>query len=382
MTMKNLSVALGVVFLVWESQPLFCQAGSSIMGSAVPLENWNIAGRRMGGISVGLADDVPNILANPANLASLDRPQIFLSLNNARKDFTIQTNMSTASTDVSWTQGFNLGYSAASIPFHIFKRRLVLAVSYNGRKWGEFDERYFSETNELLGFGRRSGHVQSLSTGLGIQVLSKIRAGVSWTTWFGESEWEYSAGLATGIDDNAAQGWYGGVAAELGRFSLGSIIALPHRIMKSKNTFLLQLPEVTKQFNGALEIGLGYHPSSRWTFGLGYGYQRGFDFESRYGSVHVDEKSPAFSKVSGGIEYKLSLGKVRLPVYAGYQAFGLHEPMGFLPFYVQIPISDGKRFGDHLLLGATAQIGSLAFYFDSKLTWYDYQMIGILPPWS
>jgi hypothetical protein len=342
----------------------------------------------MGGASVGLAEEVPNILANPANLASPDRPQIFLNLNNARKNFTIQPiqpSIRTRSSDVSWTQGFNWGYSAVSLPFHVFKRRWVVAVSYNGRQWGEFDERYVSEAEGLLGFDRRSGHVQSISAGLGIQVLSKIRAGVSWTTWFGESEWEYSAGYAKGIDDNAAQGWYGGVAAELGRFALGSTVAFPHRVMKSKTTSDLsavELPEVIQQFNGALEIGLGYHPWPRWTFGLGYGYQRSFDLQVRYGQEHFNPKYSGFSKASGGIEYKFSLGRVYLPVYAGYQAFGLHEPEGFLPFYVRVPTADEKRFRSHLLFGAAAHAGSLAFYLDSRLTWDDFQVVGLAPPWS
>lgn len=339
----------------------------------------------MGGVSVGLAEHVPNALTNPANLVSLDRLQIFLSLNNATRDFTIQPEMSAASSEVSWTQGINWGYSALSIPFHVFKRRLVLAVSYNGRQWGEFDERYISKANEFFDFGGRSAHVQSLSTGLGIQVLPKIRAGVSWTTWFGESEWEYSASLAKGIDDHAAQGWHGGVAAEFGRFSLGSTIALPHRVMKSKTASYLLAGEefeVIQQFNGALEIGLGYHPWPRWTFGLGYGYQRGFDLQVRYGQEHFDEKYSGFSKVSSGVEYKFSLGAIQLPVYAGYQAFWLDEPEEFFPFYVRVPTSDEKRFRSHLLLGAAAQAGSLAFYLDSKWTWETFQMVGFTPPWS
>lgn len=90
MTTRSFLAALCVALLAWEVQPLLCQAGSYAMGSAVPLESWSIAGRRMGGVSVALAEEVPNVFANPANLASLDRPQIFLSLNNARRDFTVQ----------------------------------------------------------------------------------------------------------------------------------------------------------------------------------------------------------------------------------------------------------------------------------------------------
>lgn len=37
----------------------------------------------MGGVSVGLADEAPNVLANPANLATLERARIFLSVNNS-----------------------------------------------------------------------------------------------------------------------------------------------------------------------------------------------------------------------------------------------------------------------------------------------------------
>lgn len=383
--MRKLSLALWLAFVSWEVQPLFCQVGSAALASVVPFESSSITGRTMGGVSVGLADEVPNVLANPANLAVLEHARVFLSLNNSWKDFDIQTSFNNTSTAASWTQGLNWGYSAASLPFHMLNRYWVAAVSYNGRRWGEFDERYFAESNGLIDFGTRSGHVHSFSAGVGIQVLSNIRAGVSWTAWSGESEWSYSEGFVQETVDNEAQGWRGGVTAELGRFSLGSTVAFPHRVMKSRTTHSLlnaDWAEVTQQFNGSLEIGLGYRPWSQWTFGMGYSYQRGYDFEIRGAAPYRTEEYPAFSKAAAGVEYKFSFAKFQLPIYAGYQVYWLHEPAALFPFYVRTPISEEKQFRSHWLIGAALQTGSLAIYLDSRLTWDEFQLMSLPSPWS
>lgn len=383
--MRKISLLLWVALASWETQPLFCQVGSAALASSVPFESWNFAGRTMGGVSVGLADEVPNLLANPANLATLEQARIFLSVNNLWKDFYIQTDFNATSTEASWRQGLNLGYSAASLPVHLLSRNWVVAFSYNGRQWGEFDERYVVDAGKLLGFGTRSGHVRSLSAGLGMQVLSNIRAGVSWTAWSGENEWNHSESFVQGTDDYEAQGWRSGVTAELGRFSLGSALAFPHRVMKSKTTYDLVNPdgaEVTQQFNGALEVGLGYRPWPQWTFGMGYSYQRGHDFEIHDGQLHRTVEYPALSKASAGVEYKFSFAEIRVPIYAAYQVYWRHEAIESSPFYVRSPIFEEQKFRDQLLIGATVQTGSLAIYLDNRLTWEKFQMVGLLPPWS
>lgn len=383
--MRKISLLLWVALALWEAQPLFCQVGSAALASVVPFESWNFAGRTIGGVSVGLADEAPNLLANPANLATLDHARVFLSVNNSWKDFDIQMNFNTTGTGVSWRQGLNWGYSAASFPVHLLSKNWVIAVSYNGRRRGEFDERYVAEANGLIGFGTRSGHVHSFSAGLGMQVLSNIRAGVSWTAWSGESEWNNSESYVQGTDDYEAQGWRGGVTAELGRFSLGSAVEFPHRVMKSKTTYDLVNPEgteVTQQFNGALEVGLGYRPWPQWTFGMGYGYQRGHDFEIHDGRVHRTEEYPALSKAAAGVEYKFSFAKVRLPIYAAYQVYWQHESIESSPFYVRAPIFEEQKFRDQLLIGAAVQTGSLAIYLDNRLTWEKFQVVGLPPPWS
>ncbi|MDZ7304188.1 MAG: hypothetical protein ONB44_18840, partial [candidate division KSB1 bacterium] len=84
--MKNLLAFLSALLLVSAAEPMFCQAGSTL-GSSFPPESRNIAGRRMGGVSVAVADNIPQPLGNPANLASLKRPFLFLSLNNASRKF-------------------------------------------------------------------------------------------------------------------------------------------------------------------------------------------------------------------------------------------------------------------------------------------------------
>ena len=136
-----------------------------MIGSVAPLEIWNFAGRKMGGVSVGLADDTPSIPGNPANLASLDRLQIFASMNNARKDFNARKNLGSNS---SWTQGIQWGYNAAALPFRRLTRRWIVAASYNGRQWREFDERYLKKTTTPFDDNVRNGHVYSFSAGMGV----------------------------------------------------------------------------------------------------------------------------------------------------------------------------------------------------------------------
>lgn len=178
---------------------------------------------------------------------------------------------------------------------------------------------------------------------------------MNWTAWSGKSDWRLAEGFVKGQDDNKAQGWQAGLAADMGRFSIGTTISFPHRVMSSKLTghaYIARRTEVTQQYNGGLEIGLGYHPWSRWTFGLGYGLQRGFDFKSPQIPAEVVEY-PASFKVSTGVEYRFSWAEVQFPVYVGFQSFWLTKEAAVLYSYVQIPTPEEKRNRSHLLIGGT-----------------------------
>jgi len=382
--MKRRSLLLGVALLLGGIHPLFCQMGKVVTGTGTPLENAAFAGRRMGGVSIGLADDVANLPANPANLASLQKMKIFASLNNVSKHFQVRQDFS-PTTKVDWTQGIELGYSAVSLPFQLFAKNAVVAFSYNGRQWDEFDERYFVESDVLPSsvLGKRSGSVRSVSTGLGVQVLRKIRLGVSWTAWSGKNRWEFES--IKGVTDDNAQGWHAGIAADLDSFSLGATVAFPHRVLKSSMTSSGQpevIAEAVQPFNGAVEIGLGFHPRPRWTIGLGYGFQRAFDYDFRERSSFDKLKYPALSRFSAGLEHRLSLKKIHLPLYAGYQLFWRHERLGLSPYLIRMPISDEKNFRHQLLLGMTLEAGSWAIYLDSRWTQDKFKMYLYAPPYS
>lgn len=392
--MKKPLAVLSAVLLSFAAAPLFGQAGSNL-GLSFPKENWNMAGRRMGGVSVAIADNVPQLLGNPANLAALNRPHLFLSVNNASREFKITKEDQNGTPvvlpnaenpmDVSWTQGFDLGYSAVSLPFHLFKRQWVAAASYNGRPWGEFDERYFSAQNGIFGPGwKNDEQVQSATAAIGTALVRRIRAGVSWTKWFGKFEWEQE-GVAIRTDDYAGQAWQLGIAGEIGRFSLASTVHFPRRVMKSRTPSGYWLNGVTtQQAHGAMEIGIGYQLQPRWTFGLGYLYQRRFEVEQRLGESQFHKNHRGASQLSAGIAHELSLARVRVPVYVGYLAAWLakDDGMAALPF-ILISEPDEARFRSQLVLGAAIGLDAVTFHADSRLTLNSSKkVVSNLPPYS
>lgn len=392
--MKCSSFVLITVLFLSAAAPLFGQAGAT-RGSSFPPENSNIAGRRMGGVSIAVADSVPQLLGNSANLASLSRPHLFLSLNNASREFKVTKEDWNGTpvilpdaenpTDVSWTQGFDLGYSAVSFPFHLFKRQWVAAASYNGKHWGEFDERYFPAQSRIFGPGwKKNEHVQSATAAISTEILRSLRVGVSWTKWFGKFEWEQE-GVNIRNDDYAGQAWQIGFVGEMGRFSLASTFHLPRQVMKSSTPSGYWIDEVTTlQSNGTMEIGFGYQPRPRWTLGLGYVYQRRFEVAQRIGESQFNMNYRGASRLSAGIEHELSLARVRVPVYVGYLASWLPNDtdMTSLPYILFIKTAE-DRFRSQLVLGAAIGLNAVTFHADSRLTLHSSKkVVSNLPPYS
>jgi len=391
--MKHIPVVLCAMLLI-ATELAFSQPGFT-SASSLPPENWNIAGRRIGGVSVALADEVPQLQANPANLAFLTRTRVFLSLNTVQKKFD-ETKEDWDGTPVKfatvenpahvfWSKWFEVGYAAAAFPFHLFGRQWAAAASYNGRHWQEFDERYFADLeNYFKHMQQTGGEVNSVSVALAGEAFRKIRFGISSTRWFGHHDWkqEWPSGWTDDYDGHA---WQLGITGVFGPLSLGSTIYLPRQVMKSSTTSGSPGSGVmTQDAKGAIEIGLGYHPWPRWTFGLGYVYQAGFEFKQSLGESKLSEETDATSRLSAGIEYEWSPSGLVLPLYAGFIGSWLSEnngtpPLGFYPAAVR----DNNRFRSQLVLGAALKFNAIAFHADSRLTLSSSQtMASNLPPYS
>lgn len=268
--MKHIPVVLCALLLI-AAELTFSQPGFT-SASSFPPENWNIAGRRIGGVSVALADEVPQLQANPANLAFVTRLRVFLSLNTVQKKFD-ETKEDWDGTPVNfvtienpahvyWDQWFNLGYAAVSIPFHLFRRRWVAAASYNGRHWAEFDERYSADPEGTFAHMQNTGgEVNSASAALAAEVTQKIHIGISSTRWFGHYDWEAKFPGAW-TDDYDGQEWQLGVTGVFGRWSLGSAIYFPRQVMKSRPTpGSLSNAIMTQDSRGAIELVSAINPA-------------------------------------------------------------------------------------------------------------------------
>jgi len=363
--------------------------------SSLPPENWSIAGRRMGGVSVALADEVPQLQANPANLAALHRPRVFLSVNTTQKKFNETkedwdgTPANFASVEnpahVFWSQWFKLGYAAAAFPFHLFGRQWATAASYNGRHWQEFDQRYFADLkNYFKHMQLTGGEVSSVSLALAGEVSQKIRFGISSTRWFGHYDWKQDWS-SRWTDDYDGQEWQLGITGVFGPLSLGSTVYLPRQVMKS--TAAPGSPStgtMTQDTKGAIEIGLGYHPRPRWTFGLGYVHQGAYKVSQSLGESQSDKELGGASRLAAGVEYAWSPAGFHLPIYAGYIASWLSKDYDTAAFGFN-PAGDTNknRFRSQLVLGAALKLNMIAFHADGRLTLKSSQTTASnLPPYS
>lgn len=382
---------IGIVFFLALELFISVSAGAQV-GSAFepewPQNRQDVAGKKLGGVSVSIPGNAANVMGNPANLASIDHRTIFFSLANTQNNFVFKDLYAKNETTLDWHQGLKPGYCAISWPFRSFGKKWVIAASYNGVHWPEFDERYVSDNSNLFNFSfGKKGHSRSLSLGIATKPISKISVGMGLTNWFGKTNWRYE-GFGNGSCNFSSQGLHAGVNGQFGRLSVGSVFYFPHQLMTctSNSTgwgtnYSLSL---SKDFNGAVEVGVGYSLSTRLTIALGYGYQRGFDFITKTRDWQATDKQSKSAKLSGGFQYESRFRHAVFPIYFGYRiVWPPKKKINLPPGYISISNSDKESFRKELLFGASYKYKSTEFYFDTKWTASSFHISErALPPWS
>ncbi|MDZ7261244.1 MAG: hypothetical protein ONB05_03940 [candidate division KSB1 bacterium] len=382
-------ITLLLLFLLESVKASLGQVGS-YFNLLLPYEMQGMTGRRIGGVTVALPDEIPAVVSNPANLAHLTHTVIFLSIRNTRTKLSFKETDTKETSSQTWYQTDVPNYTAAALPFNAFKRSWVIAAAYNGKQFWEFDGSHLGERQNSTSTIERKGDIQSASLGFAGHISSNISLGVGWTKWFGKNKWNLNGSHSesgNGSLDYTGQGWQIGLQGQFTRLSVGAVIYFPHELMTGSSLFrdeLIRAGELqhSQEFNGALNLGVAYHLSSHWTIGFGYGYQKSFLFQTQQGQWHYQERFKGSSKFSGGVEYDLAFNKAHLPLYLGYQRYQMPKSSGHSPFgFLLMSKSDKDLIQNELVLGASLIFKTFGFYFDTKWTRSSFHIDGLPPPW-
>jgi hypothetical protein len=327
-------------------------------------------GQTIGGASVALADSIPIIFNNPANLAQLRSLKGFISLNYGRGNLKPDSESDFYFNPYYWDDGLNLGIAALSLPFKLFHLPGTLAASYSGT---------IPYSYKLGDAYKYSGKSQSASMGLAIQLSSRFRIGVGGTHRLGD----YNTKT---FDSIAADFWinrnfhYSGNVYHIGlqndiaqRFALGVVYYFPSQLsVEIKTTYSDFLGEFTfkekQQISGALRVGLGYRFSANGSLGAGYGYQ------------WIHEQNTGVSSISAGIEYKFRINTIILPLYVMYESKSVPANIG-----ENIFASSQEKAGCHILgLGGGIQWKAFTLYFATQWSQCGSCEVSMMPapPWS
>lgn len=332
--MKELRRRFFIILLIWTLLVLSTKLnGQCYFNQFLPYNLEGVFNRRMGGANIALTTEIPDIFGNPAGLARLKRPVIFLSFQHVlskcthhedyREDFSIKTK----------SHKTTPGYATILFPFKFVKRFWVLGASFNGTHTLTFKGLLFDPpfSNQSMVFAEESR--QSIALGLASHFISKITLGIGWNNWFGKGDWHFNYSLfpfgnsSTRISGNA---WYIGGQGKFNRLSIGSVIYFPFNLKsnsctKEKELFASNNTEYIQKLNGAVDIGVAFHLKPGWLFGLGYGYHKTFVTQSQQWGFEYSERYKGTSRFSGGTEYNLNFKKFQLPISLSYQLQRLPE---------------------------------------------------------
>lgn len=366
-----------------------------------PYEGQDMLSRRMGGVTVALPDEVPQILGNPAGLAYIDKATFFLSMSHAESKLDFAEIESEQASSHTWSGSLVPGNAAVSLPLELFWRRWVVAVAYNNRQSPEYnDETYIPPVKELIELtNEREGQIGSASVGIGVELLHSLSLGIGWTKWFGEMKWSTIEALGDlfhtinrQTTDYNGSGWHAGVMGQAGRLSLGAVIYFPQELVTGEGVpegyyFTDDIAyEQSLKFNGGFKGGVAYNPISSLTLGLGYSYRHGFIDQYRTGGDTLSEEYGSSTGLSGGIEYTLNLNKVHLPVYFGYFTSWMPEFPSFGDNgLVSISKDDRQRYSDRYSLGAGLIYGPFGLHLNAQWAQRSLTMSlasTLLPPWT
>ncbi len=361
-----------IIFLIW----LIFAATNFSFGQSyetfvllLPYELQIASAQRIGAATVALPDRVPHILPNPANLVE-SKNITFFSSTRART-----TRLSYHEVDMQSDKSYSRNdfelpaYSSFSLPFNLFNTRWALAAAYNGIQYLEMAK---SNLPVKLVSADNENNRYSFSMGLAGQLLTNIRLGISWTKWYGENDQQF---------DNTSDRFtfHGsvsqvGVQGQLKKLAVGLVVYVPHDLIENNirridldSLFLENKFKKDQRFNGAIDFGLAYNLSSKWTVGAGYGYQKSFSLKDKRNAWQFQQRFSGASKFSLGSEYALSLSTAKLPVYLGYKLQQIPVSSHLNYFFDFVSIESKNSLLQHeMLLGAGLIFKNFGIFLDSK----------------
>ncbi len=324
-------------------------------------------GQTIGGASVALADSIPDIYKNPANIAQLKHFKAFISLNY-RRNYIEASSSDFVDIDKQWNDKFYINSFAISIPFRILSVPIIVAGSYNS------NHPYYYEVGNSDVSDRFSAHLHMASLGLGLQPSSKLRLGLGWTRLLSRYQ-QISVEIPTDqasskTTDYSTNLFYVGLHHNPSKsLSLGLVFYFPSKLKNDNESNNYNEMEV--EYSGSLRLGLGYHINDNWTLGLGYGYQ------------WLEEYESGMSTLSAGIGYTFVWDKKSLPIYLMYETIlfpqKLNESISDhgenILKYHQVGVGGGIQFTDFSIYAAS----TWSLYGDY---FYSSSLVSPLPPWS
>ena len=363
---KQILFLIWIVFVITE---LSMGQTYETFGLMLPYELQNPSAQRMGGASVALPDQVPHIVHNPANLFELKNITFFSSTR------TITTRLSYHEIDRQYDKNYSRNdlefpaYSSISLPFSLLKKRWVLAAAYNGIQHLEMEKSFLPDDQGSAG---NENDRYSFSMGLAGQFLANIKFGLAWTKWYGKNDWQFNnTSNRFNFNGNGVQI---GAQGQFKKLAVGVVVYAPHDLVESDirrinvdSLYLEHKLKKVQRFNGAINFGVAFNLSPKWTFGTGYGYQKSYPVKYMENAWQFNERLSGASKFSVGIEYALSFSRTKLPIHFSYKLQQVPVSSGLPHLFDLVRFKSKNNLLQHeFLLGASLNFKNFGIFLDSK----------------
>jgi hypothetical protein len=389
----KLFISLTVAILM--GIPLFAQI-SAYHGIVFPYDARSRQLLTFGEISAAIPDAISGLQINPAGLIYFQNLQFHAALHQEMIKDKLDFNGADSSGANSDHHFYPSGASG-SLPFNMFGKEIVVAITGNYVPSAEFDLWETLIENELLQYEHtQAGNVWNTSFGVSSCLFDNLSIGISMTKWWGS--WSWQDGIILNYANGTGEFKYSGSSFTLGlmhRFkniSLGLSLYSPFTLMKSKQIRIMQgvietANDMEQYFTGAARFGILFRANPQLTFGAGYRYQGRIVINDQTDSEYLGNVKNTYGEshqISLGIEQTLIFKTRQLPIFMAYQGTQMPKVQNRFFYDQYFSFQNEKNFSHNVILGSNIQFRSLGLYLSTQWNYRPIKVIlnELVPPYS
>lgn len=320
-------------------------------GIVFPYDNPNRAVYSAGSLTYAAADYSANIQNNPVSFSYIQRPQIFLIINQDISryyltDIKINKNLFNNGNNVkekNLNPGYKLnpGFISGTLPLNIANQRIFLSASLNKIQMPAHEiwlpsSKYPGLPPELDFHHQRDGRVWNGSINVGCQLPLNVNLGITWSKWFGSWNW-YDHNFSQRIIGKGSFKYHGdnfgiGLLKKNTNLSICFCYYTPLTLMKADSILIKNMCEMSytlrQKFNGAFKFGVASQLADKLILSVAFRYQNNFSvkeimlYPTIEGLALLDTKYEYSSsyQIAMACEYIVCFKTKKVPIFVSYGA--------------------------------------------------------------